>query len=509
MYVSANEGVGGGAGLSGLPATGPGDSEAIFHPPMHPTTDHALKTYGCLTTACERLFTLARTLAPSQHAEVFSIGLGSLFRTFAHNLGAEWYSIQRLTSTELPPMDQWPINDEDPRRVIATKARHGHPVRAPRGPPPGPGDEQVAALGHRGRGTGLELDNVSIRAALTKPIGTPGVSGFVRCPDCQYELWNLSTPVCPECGRGFELGEWEFTASDARFACASCGERLSGTTPRELPWACPSCGDTVDASAVMVVPGESGNIVPRVGDADKLTRTGGLLCTAIMAFSVIVGVLTILTFARSGGRGPDLLMYFAIIGTMAGFAGAWPSGRGRRVFLVFALLICMGVASVVAIGLGNNQHRRSNLSLHYARMARGIIQAVEIHRQNNGSFPSNPQTLVDHGYVPIEIFYERGAAIPKTLASTQLPDGWIEVGMFRIDWNEPSWLALSNPSSSAAAVIIAAPTQKLPGTSVGFADMHVEYYRWSTWPTRVQQLNADRAAAGMKPIPNAALPTAP
>ncbi len=81
---------------------------------MHPTTEHALKTYGYLTTARERLFTQARTLTPRQHAKVFPIGLGSLLRTFAHILGAEWYYIQRLTGAELPPMDQWPIDNEKP-----------------------------------------------------------------------------------------------------------------------------------------------------------------------------------------------------------------------------------------------------------------------------------------------------------------------------------------------------------------------------------------------------------
>lgn len=81
---------------------------------MPPTTDHALKTYGYLTTARERLITQARSLTPRQHAEVFPIGLGSLLRTFAHILGAEWYYIQRLTEAELPPMAQWPIDDEKP-----------------------------------------------------------------------------------------------------------------------------------------------------------------------------------------------------------------------------------------------------------------------------------------------------------------------------------------------------------------------------------------------------------
>lgn len=259
----------------------------------------------------------------------------------------------------------------------------------------------------------------------------------------------------------------------------------------------------------MVVPGASGNAVPRVGDADTLTRYGDRLCTAIMALSVIVGVLVIWAYTRSGGHGPDLLMFFAIIGTMAGFAGVWPSDQRRRVILVFALLIAMGVASIIAIDMGNTRHRLRTRSLRYSTMARGIIQAVEIHRQNNGSLPSNPQVLVDQGYIPIELFYERGATIPSTLTWTQLPDGWIEVGMFRIDWNEPSWLAWNNPSSSATPVLIVAPAQKLPGTSVGFADLHVEYYTWGAWPATVQQLNADRAAAGLKPIPKAALPTPP
>lgn len=249
--------------------------------------------------------------------------------------------------------------------------------------------------------------------------------------------------------------------------------------------------------------------MPRVGEPDRLTRIGGVFCTTLMVLSVCFGALVLFGAARSGGHGAGMLMVFAIIGTMAGFGGVWPKGERRRALLVFSILVLMAVGSVTAISVGNRRSNQWMRSIRYSTMARGIIQAVEIHRQNNGSFPSDPQVLVDHGYIPIELFYERGATIPNTLTWTQLPDGWIEVGMFRIDWNEPSWLAWSNPSSSATAVIIATPTQKLPGTSVGFADFHVEFYTWGTWTTTVQQLNADRAAAGLKPIPKAALPTPP
>lgn|GEM_PF-5879892 len=331
----------------------------------------------------------------------------------------------------------------------------------------------------------------------------------MRCPDCQYELWNLNTPVCPECGRGFELGEWDFSETDARFACASCGERLPGATLDTLPTECPACGEPVDARAASVVAGVSGKDVPRVGEPDRLTRFGDVFCTGLMVVSVCFGGLVLLGAARGGGHGAVMLVFFAIIGTMAGFAGSWPKGEKRRALLVFALLVFMGVASFVAIGFGRNQQQRSNRSLYYARTAHGIIQSIEIYRQNYGSFPSDPQELVDHGFIPIELFHERRTTIPKTLAWAQLPDGWIEVGMFRIDWDEPSWLALGNPASAATPVLIAAPKQELPGTSVGFADMHVDFYSWSTWPATVQQLNADRAAAGLKPIPKAALPVVP
>ncbi len=331
----------------------------------------------------------------------------------------------------------------------------------------------------------------------------------MRCPDCQYALWNLKESTCPECGRGFELGEWDFSGSDAAFACTSCGERLVGATPKELPTVCPACGVAIDARSVSVGAGASGKDVPRAGDPDRVTRIGGLVCTSLMALSVCFGVLVVLTAAGSGGHGVEILMFFAIIGTMAGFAGVWPTGERRRVLLVFSLLVFMVVGSIAAISVGNRRRHQGMLSIKYSTVARAVIQAVDLHRQQNGSFPSNPQELVDQGFMPIELFYEHGAGVPQQLTWTQLPGGWIEIGMFRIDWNEPSWGAWNGPHGGVTPVIFMAPSQRFMGTSVGFADLHVEYYSWSGWAAQVQKFNTDRAAAGVKAIPSAALPSPP
>ena len=331
----------------------------------------------------------------------------------------------------------------------------------------------------------------------------------MRCPGCHYELWNLTTPVCPECGRGFVLSEWDWEKGEARFACVSCGEVLPGLVPSALPERCGVCGEAVDASRVRVLPGTSDSDVPRLDDPDRLTLIGGMICTGIMVLSVICGGLTLLAAARNGGGDARLLLFFAIIGIMAGFAGFWPKGHRRRAVVVFSLLVLMCVAGIVAVEVGNIRRQRMHLPLQHARYVRGVVQSVEMYRQTYGSFPSDPNALVANGFVPIELFYERRSAIPSQLTWTRLPDGWIEVGMFRIDWDEASWVSYSHPASGQIALVIAVPTQRLPATSVGFADMHVDLYYWQRFWREQPQWDADRKAAGLKPIPNAALPTRP
>lgn len=81
---------------------------------MHPTNAHAIKTYDYLSVARTKFFDKARALTPRDHAKEFDIGPGSLQRTLAHVVGAEWYYVQRLTGAELKTLEGWPISEEEP-----------------------------------------------------------------------------------------------------------------------------------------------------------------------------------------------------------------------------------------------------------------------------------------------------------------------------------------------------------------------------------------------------------
>src|SRR5262249_33322413 len=41
--------------------------------------------------------------------------------------------------------------------------------------------------------------------------------GPVRCPTCEYPLWNLTARQCPECGRPFLPSEFRFVANGRGF----------------------------------------------------------------------------------------------------------------------------------------------------------------------------------------------------------------------------------------------------------------------------------------------------
>lgn len=266
----------------------------------------------------------------------------------------------------------------------------------------------------------------------------------------------------------------------------------------------------MDARVARVVPRDSGKDVPRVIDADAFSPIVGWFCTALMTLAAFVGLLTVLGVARGGPDGMGLVVLFVLIGILAGVSGRWPKRDTHRIAIVSFLLAAMFVASLGAVAIGNSRRNRVNpsLSLKYAHMAKGILQSVEMYRYDYSIFPSEPQLLIDSGYIPIELFYERSANVPQSLTYKPLPNGWIEVGMFRIDWNEASWNA-----AGPVVVVLAAPQQRTSLAVVGISGLHGDCYSnllsWPTLPASVQQWNADRAAEGLQPIPPAVLPTPP
>ncbi len=77
--------------------------------PMHP-----LRTYDYLCRSRARVLDAVRTETPEQHACTFPIGPGSIAKTLTHMVVAEWYYIQRMLQREVPPDDQWEIQENSP-----------------------------------------------------------------------------------------------------------------------------------------------------------------------------------------------------------------------------------------------------------------------------------------------------------------------------------------------------------------------------------------------------------
>jgi hypothetical protein len=79
----------------------------------------------------------------------------------------------------------------------------------------------------------------------------------MRCTKCDYPLWNLSTPRCPECGQPFSLRDFRFEPGSVAFACVHCGRWHEGHGPQYLPsppgGRCIQCGGVADRHGMRVV----------------------------------------------------------------------------------------------------------------------------------------------------------------------------------------------------------------------------------------------------------------
>ncbi len=73
-----------------------------------------LKIYDYLTLARERVLERVRPLSAEQYAQEFPIGLQTLGRILTHIMISEWYYVQRIGGCDVPPDDQWPIQQENP-----------------------------------------------------------------------------------------------------------------------------------------------------------------------------------------------------------------------------------------------------------------------------------------------------------------------------------------------------------------------------------------------------------
>ncbi len=81
-----------------------------------------LKTYDYVTLARGRIFDWTRPLTAEQYTREFPIGRGTLARTLTHIMTCEWYYMQRMQRADVPPYDQWPIQEEKPPSFAALEA---------------------------------------------------------------------------------------------------------------------------------------------------------------------------------------------------------------------------------------------------------------------------------------------------------------------------------------------------------------------------------------------------
>ena len=80
----------------------------------------------------------------------------------------------------------------------------------------------------------------------------------MRCKQCEYRLWNLTSRVCPECGTPFLPSEFSFIPNSVQYCCPHCDQSYYGTgeqghlVPRRFT--CVSCGSVVDMDEMVLRP---------------------------------------------------------------------------------------------------------------------------------------------------------------------------------------------------------------------------------------------------------------
>ncbi len=82
----------------------------------------------------------------------------------------------------------------------------------------------------------------------------------MRCTSCDYALWNLKTRRCPECGRAFRPGDYEFVPNSVQFCCPHCNQAYYGTGPKGhlVPeeFDCVRCSRRIGMDEMALLPAE-------------------------------------------------------------------------------------------------------------------------------------------------------------------------------------------------------------------------------------------------------------
>ena len=197
----------------------------------------------------------------------------------------------------------------------------------------------------------------------------------MRCPTCQYALWNIESRTCPECGSRFAPSQFRFQPDTVKFCCPHCRQAYFGTDPDGLlsprGFTCIGCQQAVTLDEMILAPAEG------VDEDDTRGPTVRWLEAEVIG-TVPAFFGTVFDALFRPGRLGQALPVGARLRPALWFAAATVLIYGTLGFTLLLMVIVLGSLPAVLV-LGNNPRNPWPLLLFIpvgAAMAGLVIAAV-------------------------------------------------------------------------------------------------------------------------------------